>query len=81
VAAGFGSPRDIGFRLRQQFRRAPEKDRVTIEAMDSFPASDAPSSNATTGEEIMDGLRDDVMEPWPDVPIGKQKSDGSGERR
>jgi hypothetical protein len=39
-------PREVAFRLGWTCR-ATELDPVTIEAMDSFPASDAPSSNAT----------------------------------
>ena len=48
VAAGFCNPREVGLRIQHRLRRRPEMDQVAIEAMDSFPASDAPSSNATT---------------------------------
>jgi hypothetical protein len=48
VAAGLCDPREIGHQVRHRMRQASEPDQVTIEAMDSFPASDAPSSNATT---------------------------------
>jgi hypothetical protein len=30
--------------------------------------------------EVIGKRFDGVMEPWTNVPIGKQKSDGSGER-
>jgi len=39
-------PGEVRFRLGWT-SRATEPDAVTIEALDSFPASDAPSSNAT----------------------------------
>ena len=42
AAAGLCNPRDAAIRWRQL---TPD-DRLTIELMDSFPASDAPSSNA-----------------------------------
>jgi hypothetical protein len=41
-------PHEVKFRLLRWRQHATEADPVTIEAMDSFPASDAPSSNATT---------------------------------
>ncbi len=47
VAAGLCNPRELGVRLRHAIREAHDADQITIEAMDSFPASDAPSSNAT----------------------------------
>jgi hypothetical protein len=46
VVARMWDPREVGFRLGWA-SRATEPDPVTIEALDSFPASDAPSSNAT----------------------------------
>lgn len=45
VAAGCATP--YGARARWAVRQPPA-DLVTRESMDSFPASDAPSSNATT---------------------------------
>jgi len=46
VAAGMCSPARIAARWRQMADRRDEADLVTTESMDSFPASDAPSSNA-----------------------------------
>jgi uncharacterized membrane protein len=43
-AAGLCNPRDAAVRWRHLMR--PTVDRTTMELMDSFPASDAPSSNA-----------------------------------
>ena len=46
--------------LRRRLRLVADSDQVTIETMDSFPASDAPSSNATTvagGRSEAEGLR------------------------
>ena len=45
-ALGLCNPRDARMRWRQ-YVRTPASDRVTDESIDSFPASDAPSSNAT----------------------------------
>jgi hypothetical protein len=45
AAAGLCNPRDASLRWRPRLRQ-PAVDRVTLESMDSFPASDAPSSNA-----------------------------------
>src|SRR5258708_7759578 len=44
AAAGLCNPRHASMRWRELSR--PAADRITIESMDSFPASDAPSSNA-----------------------------------
>jgi hypothetical protein len=46
AAVGFCNPRYATARW-QHLRRRIEPDSVTTESMDSFPASDAPSSNAT----------------------------------
>jgi hypothetical protein len=46
VAAGLYNPRDAAACWRH-LRRDANADPITAEAMDSFPASDAPSSNAT----------------------------------
>jgi hypothetical protein len=46
AAAGLGSPQALRARWAGAFEQAP--DAVTQESLDSFPASDAPSSNATT---------------------------------
>jgi hypothetical protein len=48
ATAGICSPSRVATRWRQIVRRRDEPDQVTTESMDSFPASDAPSSNATT---------------------------------
>jgi hypothetical protein len=40
--------RGAGVRWQQALRRRAEPDQVTTESMDSFPASDAPSTNATS---------------------------------
>ena|SRR5438477_895536 len=48
AAAGLCNPRYAGGRLRHL--RQSRVDRVTMESMHSFPASDAPSSNAVTGQ-------------------------------
>jgi hypothetical protein len=45
AAAGLCSPREAPVRWRHL--RGITLDRITVESMDSFPASDAPSSNAT----------------------------------
>ena len=45
-AAGLGNPYRLRARGTQSFEQAV--DVVTQESLDSFPASDAPSSNATT---------------------------------
>ena len=45
AAAGLGNPREVKARWDRGLRQAPT-DAVTRESMDSFPASDAPSSNA-----------------------------------
>ena len=45
VAAGLCNPREAPVRWRHL--RGFATDPVTVESMDSFPASDAPSSNAT----------------------------------
>jgi uncharacterized membrane protein len=47
AAAGLCNPRHAAVRLRHM--RQSRVDRVTMESMDSFPASDAPSSNAIAG--------------------------------
>lgn len=47
AAAGFGNANGSSARWSQDAGRAPA-DVVTLESLDSFPASDAPSSNATT---------------------------------
>lgn len=44
AAAGLCNPRHAAVRWRYLTR--PSTDRITTESMDSFPASDAPSSNA-----------------------------------
>jgi hypothetical protein len=49
AAAGLCNPRYAAGRLRH-LRQAP-MDRVTMESMHSFPASDAPSSNAVAGHD------------------------------
>ena len=49
AAAGLCNPRYAAGRLR--LLRQPPVDRVTMESMHSFPASDAPSSNAITGQD------------------------------
>jgi hypothetical protein len=46
MAAGLCNPRDAAARW-QHLRRDFTTDPITTESMDSFPASDAPSSNAT----------------------------------
>jgi len=46
IVARIWHPREVRFRLGWTYR-ATERSPVTIEALDSFPASDAPSSNAT----------------------------------
>jgi len=46
VMAGLCNPRDAAARW-QHLRRDATADPITVESMDSFPASDAPSSNAT----------------------------------
>lgn len=45
AAAGLCNPRDASVRWRHLTR--PALDRITTELMDSFPASDSPSWNAT----------------------------------
>jgi hypothetical protein len=45
--AGMCSPGYVAARWRQMAGRREVADSVTKESMDSFPASDAPSSNAT----------------------------------
>jgi hypothetical protein len=45
VAAGLCNPRNASVGWRKVVAH-PAADRVTTESMDSFPASDAPSSNA-----------------------------------
>jgi hypothetical protein len=47
VVARMWHPREVRFRLQRGTHGATEPDPVAIETMDSFPASDAPSSNAT----------------------------------
>jgi hypothetical protein len=47
AAAGLANPREVKARWDRSVRQPPA-DPVTRESMDSFPASDAPSSNATT---------------------------------
>jgi hypothetical protein len=47
AAAGLCDPRTASMRVCHQLRR-PGDDHITTESIDSFPASDAPSSNATT---------------------------------
>jgi hypothetical protein len=50
AAAGFANPREAATRWsRLRSVRQPPIDTVTRESIDSFPASDAPSSNATAG--------------------------------
>ena len=49
AVVGLCNPRHVALRLRH-LRQSPI-DRVTMESMDSFPASDAPSSNAIVGED------------------------------
>ena len=44
AAAGFCNPRHAAVRWRSLVRRSV--DRITVESMDSFPASDPPSWNA-----------------------------------
>jgi hypothetical protein len=50
AAAGLCSPREAPARWRQL--RGFATDPVTVESMDSFPASDAPSSNATAATRM-----------------------------
>ena len=47
ATAGMCSPGRVAARWRQMAGRRDVADSVTMESMDSFPASDAPSSNAT----------------------------------
>ena len=47
AAAGLANPHEAKARWERSVRQPPA-DPVTLESMDSFPASDAPSSNATT---------------------------------
>jgi len=47
ATAGICSPGPLAARWRQVIRGLDDRDQVTTESMDSFPASDAPSSNAT----------------------------------
>ena len=58
AAAWVWHPRENRVRLQRSTSHPTEPDTVTIEAMDSFPASDAPSSNATTvaGGRSIDAL-------------------------
>jgi hypothetical protein len=49
AAAGLCNPRYAAGRLRHL--RQPPIDRVTMESMHSFPASDAPSSNAMADQD------------------------------
>lgn len=51
AAAGLCNPRDAAVRWRHLAR--PGADRVTTELMDSFPASDAPSSSAMAISAVM----------------------------
>jgi hypothetical protein len=51
AAAGLCNPRDASVRWRR-FAPKTAVDRVTRESMDSFPASDAPSSNAIAANEV-----------------------------
>jgi uncharacterized membrane protein len=46
AVAGLSNPQQARMSLRHHFPR-DASDRITIESMDSFPASDAPSSNNT----------------------------------
>jgi hypothetical protein len=50
AAAGLCNPRHAAIRWRHLAR--PSVDRVTAELMDSFPASDAPSSSAIAGSSL-----------------------------
>ena len=50
AAAGLCNPRHAAVRWRQLAR--PSVDRITEELMDSFPASDAPSSGAIGGSSL-----------------------------
>jgi hypothetical protein len=50
AAAGLCSPREAPVRWRHL--RGFVTDTVTIESMDSFPASDAPSSNTTAATRV-----------------------------
>jgi hypothetical protein len=47
MASGFCNSRDAGLTWRHRVGRHSAPDAVTTESMDSFLASDAPSSNAT----------------------------------
>jgi uncharacterized membrane protein len=46
AVAGLSNPEQARMTLRRVFHR-DSSDRITTESMDSFPASDAPSSNMT----------------------------------
>lgn len=50
AAAGLCNPRHAAIRWRHLAR--PSVDRVTAELMDSFPASDAPSTSAIAGSSL-----------------------------
>jgi uncharacterized membrane protein len=51
AAAGLCNPRHAAVRLRHLAR--PSADRVTTELMDSFPASDAPSSSGMAAGAVL----------------------------